>query len=340
MPKRMKKKKESHILGRLLKRIAPSIGASVLLEPNWEIAGQITFKTGHRSYFRYNTLDLNPMGSSEIARDKDYAYFFMQSLGYSIIPKSKAFYSNEWGAIVGAPTRNIDAAYSHAQKISFPVVIKPNGGTHGRGVAVVSNKREFYRAFREALKSDRVVLVQQYVTGTDCRIVVLDGDVISTYERTPLQVVGNGKHSVQQLLEAKQKKFLRLGRDTVINVNDPRISKKLKNNRYDLQSVLVKGEKLFLLDNANLSTGGDAIDVSDTIHPDFKKIAVALTADMGLRLCGVDLMIDGDITAAPKDYWVIEINSAPGLDHYVTLGTEQEKIVENLYRTVLQHMER
>ncbi len=336
----MKKKKESHILGRLLKRIAPSIGASVLLEPNWKIAGQITFKTGRRSYFRYNTLDLNPMGSSEIARDKDYAYFFMQSLGYSIIPNSKAFYSNEWGAIVGAPARNIDAAYTHAQKIGFPVVIKPNGGTHGRGVAVVSNKKELYRAFREALKSDRVVLVQQYVAGTDCRIVVLDGDVISAYERTPLQVVGNGKHSVQQLLETRQKKFLRLGRDTVINVNDPRILKKLKDNQYNLQSVLVKGEKLFLLDNANLSTGGDAIDVSNTIHPDFKKMAIVLTADMGLRLCGVDLMIDGDITKEPKDYWVIEINSAPGLDHYITLGKEQEKVVENLYRNVLQHMER
>jgi len=75
-------KKESLLLGKLLKKIAPRIGASVFLEPEWEIAGQITFKSGKKSYFRYNTLDLNPVGASDIAKDKDYADLFMDRLGY------------------------------------------------------------------------------------------------------------------------------------------------------------------------------------------------------------------------------------------------------------------
>ena len=96
------------MLPHLLKKIAPSIGASVLLEPNWERAGQITFKSGKRSYFRYNILNLNPMGSSEISKDKDYAHYFMKSLGYSVVPKSKTFFTQEWATIVGTPNRNID----------------------------------------------------------------------------------------------------------------------------------------------------------------------------------------------------------------------------------------
>ncbi len=69
--------KESLILASTLTKIAPRIGASVITEPGWHIAGQITFKNGTKSYFRYNTLDLNPVGASDIAKDKDYANFFM-----------------------------------------------------------------------------------------------------------------------------------------------------------------------------------------------------------------------------------------------------------------------
>ena len=107
-----------------------------------------------------------------------------------------------------------------------------------------------------------------------------------------------------------------------------------------MKSIPASGEKIFLLDNANLSTGGDSVDVTDNVHPDFKKIAIDLTRDMGLRLCGVDLMIAGDITQKPNKYWVLEINAAPGLDHYVKTGKKQEQIVEDLYLKVLKSIEK
>ena len=81
------------------------------------------------------------------------------------------------------------------------------------------------------------------------------------------------------------------------------------------------------------------MDVTEMVHPIFKELAVKLTRDMGLRLCGVDLMIKGDISQSPQIYWVLEINSAPGLDHYAKIGKAQEQIVESLYLEVLKHME-
>ncbi|MFA5932374.1 MAG: cyanophycin synthetase [Candidatus Paceibacterota bacterium] len=335
----MKNKKESLILGNILQKIAPTIGASVLVEPKWGIVGQITFKSGAKSYFRYNTLDLNPMGSSEVAKDKDYANFFMREMGYPIIPESKVFFSNQWARAIGLPDRNIDASYRHARKIGFPVIVKPNSGSQGTGVSLVYNKHEFYRAVRAILKNDRVVLVQQPVHGKDYRIVVLDKKVISTYERIPLNVVGNGKSTITQLLKVKQKQFVASSRDTQIKTDDPRISVKLKHQGLSFKSIPAKGQKVYLLDNANLSTGGDSVDVTAKVHPLFKKLAVKLTRDMGLRLCGVDFMIDGDISQKPKVYWVLEINSAPGLDHYAKMGKAQEKVVEDLYLQVLKHME-
>ena len=127
----MKMKKESLVLGRMLQKIAPRIGATVLIEPEWGIVGQITFKSGRHSYFRYNTLDLNPMGGSEIARDKDYSNFFMGAMGYPTVPSSRTFFSDQWATTIGSPRRNIDAAYRYARKLGFPVIVKPNSGSQG-----------------------------------------------------------------------------------------------------------------------------------------------------------------------------------------------------------------
>lgn len=334
-----KKKKESVILGRMLQKIAPRIGATIILEPEWNIVGQITFKSGRHSYFRYNTVDLNPLGSSEIAKDKDFANFFMKLMGYPVVPGSETFFSDRWSKAVGSP-RNIDAAYRYARSLGLPVIVKPNSGSQGKGVALVHNKREFYRAMRAIFEIDRVALVQHPVHGKDYRIVVLDKKIISAYERIPLSIVGDGKSIIGNLLKKKQQGFVASSRDTRIKTRDPRMVEKLGHQGLSFRSVLAKGKRVFLLDNANLSAGGDSVDVTKDMHPEFGKIAVKLTKDMGLRLCGVDLMIDGDISQKPATYWVLEINSAPGLDHYARSGKVQEKIVKNLYLEVLKSMER
>jgi D-alanine-D-alanine ligase-like ATP-grasp enzyme len=336
----MTKKRPQPILASILKKISPKIGASVFVEPIWQVVGQITFKSGKKSYFRYNTLNLNPMGSSEISRDKDYSNLFMQKMGYPIVPGSKTFFSDSWANVIGSPDRKIDAAYAHAQKIGLPVIVKPNSGSQGVGVSMVHNKKEFSKAVRRIFKHDKIVLVQKPVRGKDYRIVVLDKKIISAYERIPLNIIGDGKSSILKLLENKQREFNKSGRDTRIKTTDPRIVTKLAHQDLNLLSIPNKGIRIFLLDNANLSTGGDSIDVTDRVHPRFKAIAVKLTRDMGLRLCGVDLMIEGDISENPKKYWVLEINSAPGLDHYANIGKSQERIVEDLYLEVLRHMEK
>jgi len=334
----MKRKSVTPLLGRVLQKIALKIGATVVMEPVWGIVGQIIFKNGRKHYFRYSSLDMNPLGASEVAKDKDYANFFMERMGYPTVP-GKTFFSKEWARAIGS-RRDIDAAYRYATTLGFPVVVKPNSGSQGVGVSFVYTQREFYRAMRFVFKRDRVGLVQRVVGGKDYRIVVLDNRVISAYERIPLNVIGDGKATIYQLLQKKQRHFVASSRDTLIKLNDPRITEKLKRQQLSLRSVPTRGERVYLLDNANLSSGGDSRDVTSNIHPAFKKIAVRLTKDMGLRLCGVDLMVSGDISERLCTYRVLEVNSAPGLDHYAKIGRAQERIVEDLYLEVLKSMER
>lgn len=324
------------LAGQIFQKLAPKIGARVLMEPEWRMVGQITFKNGRRRYFRYSSLDLNPLGASEIAKDKDYAAFFMRRMGYPAAP-GRTFFANWWCKAIGS-RRDTHAAYRYARSIGFPVFVKPNSGSQGIGVAKVRSRGEFYRAMRFIFARDRVALVQRPVPGRDYRIVVLDRSVISAYERLPLYVAGDGAATVRMLLKQKQKQFVAASRDTQIKLDDARIAENLKRQGLTMRSRPAKGQTVYLLDNANLSSGGEAVDVTERIHPGFRGLAVKLTRDMGLRFCGIDLLVDGAITAPPARYQVLEVNAAPGLDHYARTGRAQEKIVEELYLKVLKAM--
>ncbi|MSU56191.1 MAG: cyanophycin synthetase [Candidatus Taylorbacteria bacterium] len=333
----MKKRAVQPILGTIFQKIAPRIGARVVIEPQWKIVGQIVFKNGRKRYFRYSSMDLNPLGASEIAKDKDYANFFMKKMGYPTV-QGEAFYSKEWGEAIGS-TKGVDSAFRFARRIGFPVIVKPNSGSQGNHVALAHSKTEFYKAMRAVFTRDRIALVQKRVSGRDYRIVVLDDEVISAYERIPLNVTGDGRSTVLSLLKKKQREFVASSRDTQLKLDDPRIRVKLQHQKLSFRSVVEKGATVFLLDNANLSTGGDAVEVK-RIHPEFAKLAIKLTKDMGLRLCGVDLMVEGTLEEMPKTFWVLEVNAAPGLDHYARSGKAQEKIVEDMYLKVLKSMEK
>ena len=336
----MKKQTVTPLLGQVLAKVAPRIGARVVIEPRWGIVGQITYKGGRKRYFRYSSLDLNSMGASEVAKDKDYANFFMKLMGYPIVPGSKTFFSARWARAIGIRNRGVDDSYRYARSLGFPVFVKPNSGSQGSGVALVHNRREFYMAMRRIFVNDRVALVQKALSGRDYRLVVLDRKLISAYERVALSVVGDGHSSIRELLRKKQKGFVASSRDTQIKLADPRMAAKLARQGLSIHSRPDSGERVFLLDNANLSTGGDSIDITKSVHPAFRRLAIRLTRDMGLRLCGVDLMVAGDIRDKPDKYWVLEINSAPGLDHYAKMGKAQEKVVEKLYLEVLRSMGR
>jgi D-alanine-D-alanine ligase-like ATP-grasp enzyme len=321
----------------LVLKLAPKIGARVVVEPEWGVASQIIYKNGTVRSLRFYSLDLNHIASADIARDKAYAKFFMKQKGYPIAEGTTIF-KNDWAKTIKSK-RTIPYAIKYAKQLGFPVIVKPNDKSQGSGVSLAGNGKELKKALLEIFKGEKIALVERYLPGRDYRVVVLDGEIISAYERIPFSVIGDGKHSIFSLLKQKQKNFILSGRDTKINFNDPRIKMKLKRQGFSLKSILQKGIKISLLDNANLSTGGNALDATEVIHSGFSKIAIQLTKDMGLRMAGVDIMVTkGDITKKPKNsqYYIIEINAAPGLDHYVTTGPKQRKNVEAMYLKVLK----
>ena len=316
-------------------KAARKVGASVIFNEDYGFAGQVRHKDGRTQYFRRAHLDINPLGASEIAKYKCYTNYFLEEMGYPVI-EGMTFFSDSFARELGSK-RDIEAAYRYAKTLGFPVIVKPNSKGQGEGVAKVYNKRDFFLCMRKALKSDTAALVQRVAPGTDYRIVVLDNKILYAIERRALEVIGDGKSTIRELLAARQR-LVKKERSLQLPLNDYRVLCNLRRRRLSFASVLPNGEKLQLLDNANLSTGGDGRDVSREVHPGFKKIAIDITHKMGLRLCGVDLMVDGDVSAPPARYWVIEINASPGMDHFLFSRSRRAKLLQQLYAEILNAM--
>jgi D-alanine-D-alanine ligase-like ATP-grasp enzyme len=329
---------EITLVAPILYELASEFGFELILEPDYRHAGRIITRKGKVIFFHNTHFDINPLGASEIATDKTYAAYFMKLLGYPT-PEGRSFYSDEWCKKIQS-NRNTMAAIQYANAQGFPLIVKPNSKSQGQGVEIVYTIRELKRALQYSFEvlRDRVTLVQEIVGGSDYRIVVLDKEVLCAYRRTPLSIVGNGKSSVQELLYKKQAEFIKRGRDTTISIEDPRMHRKLRRLRLGLTSIVPKGLRVQLLDTANLSSGGEAEDVTKILHTDYRKMAVSLAHDMALKFCGIDIMTPHAIGQKPRDYTVIEINAAPGLDYYAGAGEAQKEIVKSLYKKMLIHM--
>ncbi|HUS15541.1 MAG TPA: cyanophycin synthetase [Chloroflexia bacterium] len=318
----------------MLLRAGERLGVRVDLEPEFRYAGRITGPDGRHHYFRNTHFDLNGEGAAETARDKGYAAYFMALLGYPV-PEGRTFFAPAMLRWAGA-TRDRDRAYEYARELGFPVIVKPNNGSQGRGVARVYTRRDLDRALAAIFARENVALVQRPVAGDDYRIVVLDASVVCAYRRTPLSVTGDGVRSIRELLARKHATYAESGRATTIPLGDFRIPMHLRRARLSLDAVPAGGKVVTLMDNANLSTGGEAQDVSADLHPKWAILAVTLTREMGLRYCGVDIISTDPIDSPPAEYVVLEINPAPGLDHFVHLGPQQTAIVARMYEQILQ----
>lgn len=327
---------ETPFVTSIIQKVAEEIGAVVLLDPECTFVGLITFKNGNKTFFRTGRFSINSSGSVAIAKDKGVSSFFMNKFGYKVT-EGKTFFSEELCEEI-ANYRNIDAGLYYAKELGFPVIVKPINLSQGIFVTKVHNKREYYQAAKKILQKISGFIVERFYSGNDYRIVVLDDEVVSAYQRIPLFIMGNGQSNVLELMQQKQETFIKNGRKEIIDFEDYRIKKNLRRRKLNFNSVIPKNNIVYLLDNANLSTGGEAIDFTENIHSDFKKLAVSITRDMELRLAGVDILTS-DITSPIIDYTIIEVNSAPSLTHYASFGEVQRKRVENLYLKVLKALE-
>jgi cyanophycin synthetase len=212
-----------------------------------------------------------------------------------------------------------------AERIGYPVVVKPLNANHGRGISIgMENPADVTAAFalaQENNRGSRGVIVESYITGLDHRMLVVNGSLIAVSKRVPGHVVGDGKQTIEQLLDEVNADPRRgVGHEKVLTriELDAKAIEHLEERGYTKDSVPPAGETVFLRSTANLSTGGTAIDVTDIVHPDNRDMAVRAVKAIGLDIGGVDFLCS-DISRSYKETGaaICEINAAPGFRMHV-----------------------
>ncbi|MFM6896767.1 MAG: cyanophycin synthetase, partial [Microcystis panniformis] len=206
----------------------------------------------------------------------------------------------------------------------FPIVIKPLDGNHGRGISIdIKNQQEAEEAYdlASAASKTRSVIVERYYKGSDHRILVINGKVAAVAERIPAHVVGDGRSTIEELIEITNQDPNRGdGHANVLTkiTIDKTALNVLGKQGYELTSILAHGEIAYLRATANLSTGGIAVDRTDEIHPENVWIAQRVAKLIGLDIAGIDVVTD-DIRKPLKevDGVIVEVNAAPGFRMHV-----------------------
>ena len=203
------------------------------------------------------------------------------------------------------------------RKIGYPIVIKPLDGNHGKGASInVTNWEDAKSGLAFAKEYSRRVIVEKFITGFDFRVLVIDNKLVAAAKRVPANVIGNGKNTIQELIDTTNLDPRRgYGHENVlteITVDRDTLDLLGKLN-YTLETVPTDGEIVYLKSTANLSTGGTSVDVTDMMHPENIFLCERISRVIGLDICGVDIMAE-NLTQPLKETGgcILEVNAAPG----------------------------
>ena len=253
-------------------------------------------------------LDSTSAVAESIAQDKDLTKKLLRAAGVPVP--------------LGRPASDPDDAWAAALEIGLPVVLKPQDGNQGKGVTVnIMTREQLDNAYRAAAEHGEV-MVERFLPGCDFRLLVVGDKLVAASRREPPQVVGDGLHSVRQLVELINQDPRR-GEGHATSLTKIRFDEiavvRLDAQGLTPESVPAKGQRVILRNNANLSTGGTATDVTDEVHPEVAACAVAAAQMIGLHICGVDVVCESMLLPLEaQNGGVVEVNAAPGLRMHIS----------------------
>ncbi len=239
-----------------------------------------------------------------IAQDKDLTKMLLHAAGVSVP--------------FGRSVTTAEEAWAAAQEIGSAVVVKPRDGNQGKGVAVnLSSREQVMAGFAAAAEISDDVIVERFIPGHDFRLLVVGNQLVAAARRDPPNVIGDGEHSIRALVE-QVNSDPRRGEGhatslTKIRFDDIALAT-LEKQGFSADDIPEKGARVVLRNNANLSTGGTATDVTDDVHPELAAAAVAAAQTVGLDICGIDVV--WETVQKPLDEQgggIVEANAAPGL---------------------------
>lgn len=200
------------------------------------------------------------------------------------------------------------------------IVIKPKSTNFGLGISIFPgeySREDYDKAVEIAFREDSSILIEEFMTGKEYRFLVIGEEVVGILHREPANVIGNGESTIEELVFEKNKDPLR-GKGYKTPLEKIKLGEIeemfLKNQGLSFKSIPKNGEKIYLRENSNISTGGDSIDFTDKVHPSYKEVALKSAKAVKALICGVDMVIDNiEEEAKEKNHGIIELNFNPAI---------------------------
>jgi cyanophycin synthetase len=246
--------------------------------------------------------------AEEIAQDKDMTRDMLRAVGVPVPD--------------GRPVTDAEDAWVAAREIGGPVVVKPQYGSQGRGVATnLSTREQVMAAFQAASRESSYIMVERFAPGADYRLLVIGHKFVAAARREPAQVVGDGVHTISELVDLVNADPRR-GEDHATALSkirlDPIALAVLAEQGLSPESIPAPSTKVIVRRNANLSTGGTAADVTEMVHPDVAARAIDAVRVVGLDIAGVDVVaLDISRPLEEQGGMIIEVNASPGLRMHI-----------------------
>ncbi len=276
----------------------------------------------HQRRIQATMMDNTSSIGVEIADDKERTKELLSTMG---IPVPKGY--SVW---------DLENGLRMAERIGYPVTVKPLIGNHGRGITTnVDTPEELEIAFGNAKKVYETILIEKNLTGIDFRILVIDGKFAAAARREPAFINGDGKTAIKDLIEEMNRDPERgFGHEknlTRVKI-DYMTERLLKMRNLTMDDILPDGEKLYIKTTANLSAGGRAVDVTDDVHPMVRSMSERISQIIGLNLMGIDLIAqDLSTPLDPECSGIIEVNAAPGMRMHLSPSEGKPRnIAENV----------
>jgi len=204
------------------------------------------------------------------------------------------------------------------------VVVKPARGEMGDGVSVdLRSPEDVEAAVERARRVSSDIIVEQYVTGDDLRLVVIDHRVVAAAIRSRPVITGDGAGTARDLIEAQsRRRSAQTSGESRIPLDDE-TERCLREAGYGYDDIVPEGERVCVRKTANLHTGGRIIDVTDITHPNLIDAAIKCSRAIGIPVTGIDLIV-----TSPSDgeYTFVEANERPGLANHEPQPTAQRFI--------------
>lgn len=267
----------------------------------------------------------SPLMGAEETKYKDITYYLLKKESIPT-PKTVCFYRK----------RN-ESRKEMEKKLSsfkFPIIIKDAEGSQSKGVYPnIENSKTAIKIIKEAFKTYPRMVAQSMVFGNEYRVTVLGDRVIAALRMIPPRVTGNGKESVEKLMEKKQKNTRKQ------TPKDGSLKKILKEQGFSLKSVPAEGEVIYLRRSSALAEGGETEDVTDVVHEDIKKYCVKATFVTGKRLAGLDIICENISTKPNKrNFSVIEVNGRPDIYiHYNPTYGRSRNVVKDIINFIVEN---